>query len=65
MKLTRFLFGKKPDIFNKKGDVSHQLKGDSWEKWKNRYTHGKEYDWSKHSGIRYTQNTPSKPPKNS
>ncbi len=63
MKLLRFLFGKKPDIFSEKGDVNHQLKGDSWEKWKNRYTHGKEYDWSKHSGIRYTQDTSTRHPK--
>ena len=57
MKLLNFLFGKKPDIFNKRGMVEHQLKGDSWSLWKNRYTHGRDYDWTKHSGIKYTEDT--------
>ena len=59
MKLMNFLFGKRPDIFNKKGEVEHQLKGNSWSEWKNRYIQGKEYNWKKHSGIRYTRDNPS------
>ena len=55
-----FLFGKKPDIFNKKGKVTHQLKGDSWSEWKNRYTQGREYDWKKHNGMRYTEHKSKK-----
>ncbi len=55
MKLMNFLFGKKPDIFNKKGRVEHKLKKNSWSEWKNRYTHGQEYDWKHHSGTKYTQ----------
>ena len=60
MKIMRLLFGKKPDIFNKKGEVEHTLKTNSWEEWKNRYVHGKEYNWNRHSGMRYTkkQNKP-------
>jgi len=55
MKILKFLFGKKPDIFNQKGQVEHDLKKKSWEDWKDRYSHGSEYDWSRHSGTRYTK----------
>ena len=58
MKLIQFLFGKKPDIFNKNGKVEHQRKKNVWKDWKNRYINGKEYDWKKHSGIRYTKDDP-------
>ena len=60
MKLMNFLFGKKPDIFNKKGCVEHQLKGDSWSEWKDRYTQSTEYNWKKHSGMRYSEYKPKK-----
>ena len=50
MKWLNFLFGKKPDIFNKKGQVEHQLNKDLWEKWQNRFAEGQEYDWTQHSG---------------
>ncbi len=52
MKLMNFLFGKKPDIFNKKGQVEHQLKKESWEEWENRYKEGREYDWTQHTGCK-------------
>ncbi len=56
----KFLFGKRPDIFNKKGHVEHQLKKDSWSEWKDRYIQGAEYNWKKHSGMRYTEHKPKK-----
>lgn len=54
-----FLFGKKPNIFNKTGKVEHKLKENSWSEWKNRYIQGKEYNWKKHSGMRYVEDTKS------
>ena len=54
-----FLFGKKPDIFNKKGHPQHNLKESTWKGWKKRYSEGQEYDWSKHSGMRYTEESPT------
>ncbi len=60
MKLLDFLFGKKPPIFNKKGHVEHELKGDSWAKWKDRYRYGSEYDWRKHSGMQFKNQTSRK-----
>ena len=55
MKLLNFLFGKKPDIFNKKGLVEQELKKKAWSEWKNRYIEESEYDWQNHSGTKYTQ----------
>ncbi len=59
MKLMDFLFGKKPNIFNKTGKVEHQLKENAWSEWKNRYIQGKEYNWKKHSGMRYVEDKKS------
>ena len=55
MKIMKLLFGKKPDIFNTKGDVEHKLNTNTWEEWKKRYLHGKEYNWNRHSGMRYSE----------
>ena len=57
MKLLDFLFGKKPPIFNKKGTVEHQLKKNSWSKWKNRYIENPENDWRQHSGKSFNEET--------
>ena len=50
MKLLDFLFGRKPSIFNKKGEVQHQLKKTAWSEWINKYKKSPEYDWRRHSG---------------
>lgn len=50
-KLKNFLFGKKPPIFNKKGEVEHQLGTKRWSEWNDRYQHGAEYDWRQHDGM--------------
>ena len=54
-KIKDFLFGKKPDIFNKSGEVQHQLKKNSWQEWENRYLEASEYDWNQHSGTNYNK----------
>ena len=48
-KIMNFIFGKFPQIFNKKGEISHDLGDESWDQWKNRYK-TKEYNWKNHSG---------------
>ena len=56
MKWLNFLFGKKPDIFDKKGQVEHHLKKEAWEEWQNRFAEGPEYDWTGHRGAKgYTK----------
>ena len=52
MKWLDFLFGKRPDIFNKKGQVEHQLKQKAWDEWQNRFAEGQEYDWTGHRGTK-------------
>ena len=59
MKILDFLFGKKPPIFNKKGEVSHKMRKKSWEDWKDRYKEGPEYDWRRHSGKHFTKKPPA------
>ena len=54
-KVLDFLFGKDPDIFDKEGRVSHQISKDRWDKWQRRYTHGEEYNWKNHSGMKASQ----------
>ena len=48
-KIMDFLFGRFPRIFNKKGEVVHDLGSPSWKGWKDRY-HKADYDWRNHSG---------------
>ncbi len=48
-KITNFLFGRLPKIFDKKGEVVHNLGIRSWSHWKHRYKE-EEYDWRNHSG---------------
>ena len=64
MKWLNFLFGKKPDIFNKEGQVEHQLSPKLWKDWQNRFAEGQEYDWTQHSGKRiYTKSHSEHEPK--
>jgi len=57
-KLLQFLFGKAPDIFDKKGNVVHKLPEDRWIAWSNRFEKNPDYDWRKHHG---TERKVSKP----
>ena len=51
-----FLFGRFPQIFNKKGEVVHDLGSSSWDHWKDRYKK-EEYAWRNHSGRDRTINS--------
>lgn len=51
-KLLNFLFGKKPNIFDKNGNVRHILPNEKWDAWNNRYQQGAEYNWKNHNGMR-------------
>jgi hypothetical protein len=51
-KLLEFLFGKGPQIFDKDGNVRHDLPKSTWENWNNRYQMGPEYNWRNHVGFR-------------
>ena len=60
MKLLDFLFGKKPPIFNNKGDIQHQLKKNTWSEWVDKYKKSPEYNWRRHSGkFFYDQEKPT------
>ena len=58
MKIMDFLFGKKANIFDENKEVRHKLKKSYWQEWKNRYLHGQEYDWKRHSGTNFKNETP-------
>lgn len=44
-----FLFGKDAKIFNKKGQVEHNLGESKWSAWDHRFDTDK-YDWKDHKG---------------
>ncbi len=46
-----FLFGKDPDIFDEKGNVSHKLPKKTWDLWHNRTKVDPQYNWRNHTGI--------------
>ena len=50
-KVTDFLFGKEPDIFDDKGHVIHKLPKKKWDDWNNRIIKGEDYNWRTHSGT--------------
>ena len=51
-KLLEFLFGAKPEIFDKNGAVRHKIPEHRWESWKKRYSEGEEYNWRNHTGTK-------------
>lgn len=50
-KVSDFLLGKDPEIFDDKGRVVHKLPKRKWDDWQNRYIKGDEYNWRNHSGL--------------
>lgn len=50
-KVTDFLFGKDPDIFDNKGQVLHKLPKKKWDDWHNRIVKGEDYNWRTHAGF--------------
>lgn len=49
-KISDFLLGKEPDIFDDKGRVLHKLPKKKWDDWNNRIISGEEYNWREHTG---------------
>ncbi len=49
-KITDFLGGKEPEIFDDKGQVSHKLPKKQWDDWNNRLIKNSEYNWREHKG---------------
>ena len=56
-KIMNFLFGKKPPIFDSKGEISHDRKS-SFTKWKERYQNNETYNWKNHSGMVFQKEKP-------
>lgn len=54
-KVSDFLFGKDPDIFDDKGQVLHKLPKRKWDDWHNRIVKGEDYNWRTHSGTKSGQ----------
>ena len=52
MGILRFLFGKGPQIFNKKGQIQHDIKQEVWSSWDERYQNNPEFNWKNHSGTK-------------
>ena len=50
-KVSDFLFGKDPDIFDDKGNVLHKLPKKKWDDWHNRFVKGEDYNWRTHKGT--------------
>ncbi len=51
-KLLGFLFGKEAKIFDKDGNVRHNLPKEKWDAWQARYLQNEELNWRNHSGVR-------------
>ena len=47
-----FLFGKSPDIFDHRGNVSHKLTKRTWDAWSHRIKMDPNYNWRNHTGTR-------------
>lgn len=62
-KVTDFLFGKDPDIFDNKGQVLHKLPKKKWDDWNNRIVKGEDYNWRTHAGVTAGEKAPSEPTK--
>ena len=50
-KILNFLFGKKPDIFDSKGQPFHLI-SKRRQKWEDKYRVDAEYNWHDHSGFK-------------
>jgi hypothetical protein len=48
--LGDFLFGKDPDIFDKNGEVRHNLPDNKWKDWDDRIRANPNYDFQYHKG---------------
>lgn len=53
-KILSFLFGKKANIFNDQGEVSHNLPEEKWSNWDKRYS-AESSDWRNHKGTETPQ----------
>ena len=61
-KVTDFLFGRDPDIFDDSGRVLHKLPKKKWDDWNDRIVKGQEYNWRVHTGaVEQTPNQEQKP----
>ena len=49
-RVTDFLFGKPPQIFNNDNQIHHDFPKSKWEAWQARYTQSGEYNWRNHNG---------------
>jgi len=58
-----FLFGKDAKIFDKKGQIHHDLPDSKWSNWNNRYQQGAEYNWRGHTGMKSAADPVKIPPK--
>lgn len=58
-KLLQFLFGKSPQIFNRKGRVEHDIGKTRWNQWTERFNKP-EYDFKQHKGRDAKDTNPSK-----
>ena len=49
-KILAFLFGTNANIFDDKGEVSHQFPREKWDEWHKRYFDKERADWRNHKG---------------
>ncbi len=56
-KILVFLFGTGANIFNEKGEVSHDLPKEFWDSWHDRYYCKDTADWRNHKGGFVNKNT--------
>ncbi len=52
-KLSRFLVGSLPNIFNKEGQVMHKHSDKKWNDWESRYLSSADYNWRSHTGRKH------------
>ena len=49
-KILEFMGGKNPKIFNRKGQVEHDLGNERWSEWDAKIRTSPDYDWKRHTG---------------
>ena len=58
-KLSDFIGGKDPEIFDDKGQIAHKLPKKKWDDWNNRLVQSSEYNWREHKGSQAGATTPT------
>ena len=52
-KISKFLIGALPSVYDKEGNVTHKLSDKKWKDWEARYLSSADYNWRSHTGRKH------------